>query len=165
MAFTPTAIGGQDVDRYGWKKNREIVWLPAIAATTLIPTEVEINAGSNLTCAIEALNGFNVSPRYAELQDMCSDVDGKVFDGASLDDSSISLYLATDDDDALDFFTVGDNGFILDCPRGLVGEARAFVWKSEVSSSTPAMATAGGAMGTVGYAVTAYRKIALPIET
>jgi hypothetical protein len=165
MAFTPTQIGGIDADRYGIKKNTEWVFVPTIADADFALTEAELNAGSNLTCAIEALNGFNVSPRYAELQDMCSDVDGKVFDGASLDDSSISFYLAEDDNDALDFFTVGDAGYLVHAPRGLISTARAWVWKVEVSVVTPTVATAGGSMGSVGFAVTALRKIDLPTET
>lgn len=165
MVFAPTQIGGIDADRYGVKKNTEWLWVSEISDPDFAVSEEEINAGQNLTCAVAALNGFNVSPRYAELQDMCSDVDGKVFDGASLDDSSIQFYLARDDDDALDFFTTGDQGYLIHCPRGLVGAARAWVWKVEVSTVTPTVATAGGVMGSVGFAVTAVRKIELPAES
>lgn len=166
MAFTPPALGGVDTDRFGYKNNRGMVWLPDIADTSgLVPTEAEINAGTDFTCSVQAISGFAISPRYAELQDLCSDVDGKVFDGASLDDSAITFYLAQDEDDAMGFFTKGDQGFVLDCPYGFAGLKRAWVWKSEVSAVTPTVATSGGAMGTVAYAITAVRQITLPAET
>lgn len=165
MTFAPTPLGGTDTDRYGYKLTRETLWLPAIADTDLVPDEAEINAGQDLTPAIQAYNGFSVSPRYAELPDIMSQVDGKVFDGSSLDDSSIVFYMAKDDQDALEFFTQGDAGYVLDCPRGLVSEARAFVWQAEVSTVTPTVATSGGAMGTVGFAITAFRSVTLPVES
>lgn len=166
MTFAPTPLGGGDTDRYGFKLTRETLWLPEITDTAdLIPSEADINNGEDLTPAIQAYNGFQLSPRYAELPDIKSEVDGKVFDGASLDDSSIVFYLATDDADALDFFTVRDEGYVLDCPRGLVSGARAYVWKAEVSAKYPAVATSGGAMGTVAFAIKALREVELPAET
>lgn len=165
MAFTPTLLGGGPSVRYGYKFNRTMLWLPTIAAATYVPTVSEINGGHDLTEAIQAINGFSVSPRYAELQDIRSQVDGKVPDGSSLDDSSLVMYQADDDDDALDFFTAGDDGFIVDCPRGLVGLARAYVWKSEVSAVTPTVATSGGAMGTVAFGVLDMKPIVLPAES
>jgi hypothetical protein len=167
MAFTPTELGGGPSVRYGYKFNRTMLWLATIAATDYTPTELEINDVDNrdLTPAIQAINGFSVSPRYAELQDIPSQIDGKVPDGSSLDDSSLVLYQASDDDDALDFFTAGDDGFIVDCPRGLIATARAYVWKAEVSAVTPTVATSGGAMGTVAFGVLDMKPIALPAET
>lgn len=167
MAFTPTLLGGGPADRYGYKFNRTMLWLATIVSTTYTPTEAEINAASSrdLTEGIQAINGFSVSPRYAELQDIRSQVDGKVPDGSSLDDSSLVFYQATDDLDALDFFTAGDDGFIVDCPRGLVGSARAYTWKVEVSAVTPTVATSGGAMGTVAFGVLDMKPIILPIPT
>lgn len=165
MAFTPTPIGGDDTVRYGFKLTRQTLWLPAISDGSLVPSEQEISDGTDLTPAIQAYNGFSLSPRYAETPDIMSQVDGKVFDGASLDDSSIVFYLANDDDDALSFFTQGDDGYILDCPRGLLSEARAYVWKAEVSTKSPTVATSGAALGTVSFAIFAYREVTLPQES
>lgn len=164
MAFTPTALGGGPSVRYGYKFNRVMLWIATIADPDYAVTETEINdtTSRDLTPAIQAINGFSVSPRYAELPDIQSQFDGKVPDGASLDDSSLVLYQASDDDDALDFFTAGDDGYVLDCPRGLVGEARAYVWKAEVSAVTPTLATSGGAMGTVSFGVLDMKPIVLP---
>jgi hypothetical protein len=166
MAFTPVQVGGIDIDRFGVKFNYDWAWVPSIAAGTLIPTEAEINAGKLLTGAIAAINGFNVSPRYDELPDLVSQVDPKVPAGSSVDDSALSFYLASDDDDSLDFFTQGDDGYVLQCPRGLTGGARAWVWKVEVSVVLPTSAMTGGAMGVVGFGTLgAPRKIDLPTET
>lgn len=165
MPFNPTPLGGQDVDRFGNKKTRDVVWLAEIADPDLVPTASEINTGTSLTCAVQELSGFAISPRYAELPDICSDVDAKVWDGSSLDDSSITFYLARDQDDALSFFNEGDQGYVIDCPYGLVDAATAFVYRAEVSSVSPVVATAGGAMGTVAFAITGRRKVTLPTES
>jgi hypothetical protein len=167
MAFTPTQLGGGPSVRYGYKFNRTTLWIATIASGTYTPTEAEINHANSrdLTPGIQAYNGFSVSPRYAELQDIRSQVDGKVPDGSSLDDSSLVMYQASDDNDALDFFTAGDDGFIVDCPRGLFGSARAYAWKVEVSAVTPSVAISGGAVGTVAFGVLDMKVITLPTPT
>lgn len=168
MAFTPTLLVGDPSVRYGYKFNRTTLWLATIASASYVPTEAEINAAGSrdLTPGIQAYNGWSVSPRYAELQDIRSQVDGKVPDGSSLDDSSMVFYQAnTDTNDALDFFTAGDDGFIVDCPRGLLSTARAYVWKVEVSAVTPTVAISGGAMGTVAFGVLDMKPITLPVAT
>lgn len=170
MAFSPTALGGIDADRFAVKKNQGWLWLPALDPETFDVDEARINLGTDLTCAVEALNGFTGSPRFAELPDLCSDVDGKVPDGVSLDESSISFYLAKSALDALEFFQEGDGGLIIHCPYGnfqdgSAAEKPAWAWKSTVAFVTPTVATAGGAMGTVSYGVVARRKIILPSET
>lgn len=173
MAFEPTALGGVDADRFAVKKNQGwlwIAWSDLTDKTDFVPTEEEITGGQDLTCAVEALNGFSGSPRFAELPDLCSNVDPKVPDGVSLDDSSISFYLASDADDALSFFTSGDEGVIYHCPYGnfqdgSAAEQPAWAWKSTVAFVSPTVATAGGAMGTVSFGVLALRKITLPSET
>lgn len=172
MAFSPTALGGVDADRFAVKKNQGwlwIAWADLADQTDFVPTESEITGGQDLTCAVEALNGFSGSPRFAELPDLCSDVDPKVPDGVSLDDSSISFYLASDADDALSFFTAGDEGVIYHCPYGnfldgSAAEKPAWAWKSTVAFVSPTVATAGGAMGTVSFGVLALRKVTLPAE-
>lgn len=174
MAFNPTALGGIDADRFAVKKNQGWLWIALDDLSDdpegFVPDESEVNQGIDLTCAVEALNGFSGSPRFAELPDLCSDVDGKVPDGVSLDDSSISFYLARDADDALDEFTEGDEGVIYHCPYGNFQDGSAagkpaWAWKAVVAFVTPTVATAGGAMGTVSYGILARRKITLPVET
>lgn len=173
MAYAAPVLGGVDADRFGVKKNQGWLWIVTIADTTnFVPTEAEINAATSrdLTCSVQAFTGFSGSPRYAELPDLCSDVDGKVADGVSLDDSSITFYLASDNDDALDDFSEGDTGYIYHCPYGQFSDATAaskpaWSWKAEVSFVTPTVATAGGAMGVVSYGILARRKVTLPAST
>lgn len=171
MTFSPTALGGIDADRFAVKKNQGWLWVTEVDDdATFALTETIINDGQDLTCAVEGLNGFSGSPRFAELPDLCSDVDGKVPDGVSLDDSSISFYLARSAADALEFFTEGDDGFVVHAPygnfqEGTAAETPAYVWKVTVAFVTPTVATSGGAMGTVSYGVLARRRIVLPAET
>lgn len=172
MPYSPTALGGIDADRFGVKKNTGWLWIPdPIADTTnFVPTETEINGGQDLTCSVQGFTGFTGSPRYAELPDLCADVDGKVADGVSLDDSSISFYLAQDFQDALDFFTEEDLGYVYHAPYGRFSDGSAastpaWAWRAQVSFVTPTPAMAGGAMGVVSYGVLARRKVTLPAET
>lgn len=170
MPYNPIPLGGVDADRFAVKRNQGWLWIATVADTVnFVPTQVEINAAtsSDLTCSVQGFTGFTGSPRYSELPDLCSDVDGKVPDGVSLDDSSISFYLAADFQDALDFFTEEDTGFVYHCPYGQFADASAankpaYAWKAQVSFVTPTVAMAGGAMGVVSYGILARRKVTLP---
>jgi hypothetical protein len=176
MPYTPSSIGGVAADRFGVKKNTGWLWIASAGltdTTNFVPTEVEINNTTNardLTCAVAGFTGFTGSPRYAELADLCADVDGKVPDGVSLDDSSLSFYLARDGDDALGFFDEEDLGYIYHAPYGRfddgsAAETRAYAWKAEVSFVTPTPAMAGGAMGVVSYGILDRREVTLPAAT
>jgi hypothetical protein len=176
MPYSPTALGGIDADRFGVKKNTGWLWIAdggLTDTTDFDPTEDEINSTTNsrdLTCSVQGFTGFTGSPRYAEAQDLCSDVDGKVADGVSLDDSSISFYLATDAADALAYFDEGDRGYVYHSPYGRfdTGTAAgkvAWAWKAEVSFVTPSPAMAGHAMGVVSFGILARRKVTLPAAT
>lgn len=173
MPYSPSSIGGISADRFGVKKNTGWLWIAEddlTNTTEFTPTEAEINTSLDLTCAVQGFTGFTGSPRYAELQDLCADVDGKVPDGVSLDDSSLSFYLARDNDDALSFFTEQDVGYIYHAPYGRfddgsAAETPAWAWKAEVSFVTPTPAMAGGAMGVVSFGILDRKKVTLPAET
>lgn len=166
MAFTPTALAGAGSTRFGVKKNLELVDLPSIADTaTKVPTVLEINDGTNITCAVQATSGFTASDTFAELPDLCSDFTGKVWDGASLADSSITFYLdETGEDDAYDFYTTGSVHEVLHCPWGLAGGKKALVWTMEIGSVLPLITTSGAALVTVNLAPRFLAKIVLPTE-
>lgn len=167
MAFAPTAIGGAAAVRFGIKRNHDWVWLPSLAtaATTMIPTKAEIDAGTLLTCAVESMSGFSVSDTYAEASDLCSDVNGKVWDGSSVDDSSIVFYMASDENDALDFFASGDDGYIVHAPYGLSGGKPAWVWAVTVGTVFPGTGTSGFSLAPVAFAPRAVKKVTLPADT
>lgn len=173
MTYSPTSLGGVSADRFGVKKNTGWLWIAdgdLADATDFVPDESEINGGQDLTCSVQGTTGFTGSPRYAELPDLCADVDGKVPDGVSLDDSSISFYLARDNMDALSFFTEGDLGYVYHAPYGRfddgsAAETPAWGWKAEVSFVSPTPAMAGGAMGVVSFGILDRRKVTLPAET
>lgn len=176
MAYSPTSLGGVSADRFGVKKNTGWLWIneDGLAdVTNFVPTQDEINDTTNtrdLTCSVQGITGFTGSPRYAELPDLCADVDGKVPDGVSLDDSSISFYLSRDEADALGFFNEEDVGYVYHAPYGrfddgTAAETRAYAWKAEVSFVTPTPATAGGAMGVVSFGILNRATVTLPAET
>lgn len=166
MAFTPTALAGAGQTRFGVKKNLELVDLPAIASASLVPTEAEINAGTNITCAINAASGFTASDAFVEGPDLCSDFTGKAWDGASLADSSITFYLdESGEDDAYDFYTTGEVKNFLQLPWGLAGGKKALVWVMEIGSVLPPIAVSGWSLVVVNMAPRFLAKITLPSET
>ena len=167
MPFIPTAIDGFGAKRFGVRGNTEFLWIETIVdTTTLVPTEAEINTGTDLTCAIGAINGFTVSDQYSDLPDLCSTVTGRVKDGASLSDSSLSLYLSNDGSgDGWDVFADGDQGYLYHCPSGIEGGQRAQAWAMTVGSVLPAIAMTGGALVNVSFSPTATEKVTLPAES
>lgn len=165
MALTPTPLNAS-ARRFGVKKNTDYVWIPGTPGIAdlvgLVPTEVEINAGTLITSHTSGFAGFSATDTYADTPDLTSDVTGKVWDGATLADSSISFYLSEDEVDALDFFTSGDAGFLLQCMYGLANEKRAFNWDMEVGALNVAPTVSGFQFATIGFAPRRRELITLP---
>lgn len=166
MAFTPTALAGAGSTRFGVKKNLQLLALPEVADTeTMVPDETEINAGTDLTCAIQATSGFTASDTFTDLPDLCSDVTGKIWDGATLADSSMTFYLdESGTGDAFDFFSTGDTVYVYQCPWGAVGEARAVAWAMTIGSVLPVIAISGPSLVVVNMAPRAMAVVTLPAE-
>lgn len=140
MPYTPTPLGGQSADRFSVLGTAVWLWLPAVAAPETGPAEAEINAGTILQCAAQDITGFSVSSTFTNTPDLCNTIDGKVFDGSTVDDSSMTFYNARTAVDAKAFFTALQVGFILHAPYGLPetgGETRpGDLWPVTVGSVT-----------------------------
>ena len=130
------SIGGVSADRFSVLGNAEWIWLPAVADPTAAPTVAEIEAGTALQCSAQDIGGFSVTPVFTNTPDLCNTIDGKVFDGSTVDDSSITFYAASDGVDAKAFFTPLQTGFILHAPYGLTDTEPADLWPVTVGSVT-----------------------------
>ena len=154
MPYSPTPLGGQSADRYSVLGTAVWLWLPAVADADLEPTQAEISAGTILQCSAQDISGFSVSPSFANTPDLCNVIDGKVFDGSTVDDSSMTFYNARDAVDAKAFFSALQTGFILHAPYGLPGTTAlpGDVWPVTVGSVTSLPQMRGPAATRVDFA-------------
>lgn len=136
MPYTLTSIGGLSADRFSVLGNAEWAFLPAVADPSTGPTNLEIEAGTALQCSSQDIAGFSVTPTFTNTPDLCNVIDGKVFDGSTVDDSSITFYAADDFVDAKAFFSPLQTGFILHAPYGLDDGSPADLWPVTVGSVT-----------------------------
>lgn len=166
MPFTvASTLTGAGSTRFGVKKNLQLLWLTAVADPSA-PTEAEIEAGVEITGAVSETAGFDASDNYAELPDLVSDFSGKVWNGASLSDSSMTFWLdSTAVGDAYDTFTTGDEGYVLQCPWGLEDAKPALLWSMTVGSVLPPISTSGASIVVVALAPRSLNKVTLPTST
>lgn len=153
MPYSPAPLSATDT-RFSTLGNAVWLWLPDVAGTE--PVEAEINAGTVLQCTSSDITGFNVSPTFTNTPDLCNFVDGKVFDGSTVDDSSITFYNSLAADDAKQFFTTLQEGFVMHAPYGLpdVGgtELPGDLWPSTVGTVVSVPAMRGASMTRVDFA-------------
>lgn len=111
-----------------------VLFLPAIASTTLTPTQLEIDAGDDLTGELDDWSGWSYSTTFIETRDASSRIRPKLAGAVSLDDSSITFNGSEDGNDVRNIFNRGDNGFIVIADAGLGTGKKAEVFPVEVGS-------------------------------
>jgi hypothetical protein len=153
--YAPSPLSATD-KRFGVLGNAVWLFLPAVADPATGPDEAEINAGTVLQCTANDISGFTVSPTFTDTPDLCNIIDGKVFDGSTVDDSSITFYASSDDDDAKGFFAPLQTGFIMHAPYGLpliAGDPLSGdLWPVTVGTVTSVPAMRGASMVSVSFA-------------
>jgi hypothetical protein len=95
------------------------VFLPAIAATTRIPTAPELAAGTTLTNEIDDIAGWTVSTAFIETKDASTPVRPQLAGAVTFEGSSITFNASQTGTDARGVFTRGQTGFILIADAGL----------------------------------------------
>jgi hypothetical protein len=96
-----------------------IVYLPTIAATTLIPTTTEISNGTDLTKEVADIAGWSYSTAFIETKDASTRVRPKLAGAVTLEDSSITFNGSANGTDARTVFTTNQVGYILMADAGL----------------------------------------------
>ena len=132
----------------------KIKFLPAVAGSS--PTRAEITAGTDLSPAIAAINGFQFSNSPIVTPDLATAFDSQIVGPDAAGDSSLNFY----DDDATSTIRTavakGTAGFIVLFPYGDVPTKRCEKWpvtSTGVNDEWSLDATAGQFQ--VGFAVTA----------
>src|SRR3954449_7260605 len=83
----------------------QFVWLPAIAATTLVPTTTEITAGTNLTKEVDDIAGWTTSTAFIETKDASTPIRPQLAGAITMEGSSITFNGSLNGTDARTVFT------------------------------------------------------------
>ena len=104
--------------RFNRKTLTRIYFLPTIAATTLIPTDTEITAGTDYTDQINAIEGWSLENTPIDTPDKGSTFVSKIGGDDSAADSSLTFYEDSTLDDVETELAKGTSGFIVIFSKG-----------------------------------------------
>lgn len=143
--------------RFNRKGTTKIYFLPTIAATTLIPTNTEITAGTDYTGQINAVDGFTLENTPIETPDMESTFVSKIGGDDSAADSSLTFYEDSTLDEIETDLAKGTSGFIVIFSKGKTEGAKGMdVYPVTVVSNSKAFTTDNEAAKiTVQFTITA----------
>lgn len=104
--------------RFNRKTLTRIYFLPTIAATTLIPTDAEITAGTDYTDQINAIDGWSLENTPIDTPDMGSTFVSKIGGDDSAADSSLTFYEDSSLDEIETDLAKGTSGFVVMFSKG-----------------------------------------------
>lgn len=108
MPATPIA----SAVRYYRRGLTKVSWVPTIADKQA-PTRSELNAGTELSVEVGAVEGWQIVSAVLETPTLGSKFNAKIDGAISADDSSLTLYASQTGTDVRDLLTRGTNGFIV----------------------------------------------------
>ncbi len=89
------------------------LWLPTIAATTMIPTRAEMTAGVDLAGELADITGFTGSQNFFDAPDFKHRFVAKMAGRITAADSSMTFYGSEDGSDIRTILSRGDRGFLV----------------------------------------------------
>jgi hypothetical protein len=128
MPATPLNIA----EKFSALDGLELVWLPLIAATTLIPTRAEIDAGTDLTTEIAGWDGFEVDPQDIETPSLAR-YTGTIPGRIQITPGVLRIYADRGADDARDILSDGTVGYLAWFDSGDVAAEKMDVWPVQVN--------------------------------
>lgn len=132
------------------------LWLPAIAAATLIPTRTEINAGTDLSVDLAEVSGWTVSSDLIDTPDINKRFTSRIPGRITAEDSSLAFYEDRVGDDVRALLPRDEEGFIVRMGGGDVPASLGDTFPVTVSSLSKAEGTDDEAAKlTVSFAITA----------
>lgn len=108
MAATPIS----QATRYFAPGISKVLFVPTIA-NPAAPTRSELDAGTDLSGEVNALDGWTVTSDTADTPDLVSTFVGKLPTTTSADDSSITFYASQDGQDARSLLPRNQRGFVV----------------------------------------------------
>lgn len=113
------------------------------------PTREELDAGTDITAEVNAIDGFTVTGDDVETPDMATTFTSKIPGRTSADDSSITVYADVTGADARALLPRGTNGFIVIMDGGDVAGSLMDVYPIRVKSQGKPRSTEGTDPATV----------------
>lgn len=113
----------------------KVYYLPAIAASTLVPTRTEMTAGINLTPELVDWAGWAVDSEYFDTQNLNSSYRTKAPGIKFCADSSVTLYTSKNGVDVRSSLAIGATGYMMFCDGGDIGGNRAEIYPVAVGSA------------------------------
>lgn len=108
MPATPIA----SAVRYYRRGLSKVSWVPTIVSKAA-PTRAELNAGTELSVEVGAVEGWQIVSAVVETPSLGSKFDAKIDGAISADDSSLTLYASQTGTDVRDLLARGTNGYIV----------------------------------------------------
>lgn len=149
MAATPIT----QATRYFAPGITRCIWVPTINDVTA-PTRAELDAGTDLSGEVNALDGWTVTSDTADTPDLDSTFVGKLATTTSADDSSLTLYASQDGTDVRSLLPRTTRGFVVWMDEGDEEGLTMDVFPVLVSSNSMQRSMSDPALVMVSFVVT-----------
>ena len=131
----------------------KVYWVATIANKNA-PTRPELDAGSDLTAEVAAINGFSTTSDSVETPDFASRFVSKIPGKINAEDSSLELYRSTTSSDVRTLLTRDLAGFIVIFPEGDTAGKKLDVYPVKVASAAKPHSDTDPAKNLISFSVT-----------
>lgn len=149
MPATPIAA----TTRYFRPETSKVYFVNAMASY-LTPTRAELNAGTDLSDEVAAVEGFQVTGETIDTPDMGSTFTGKIPGRTTADDSSLTFYASDDSADVRTLLPRGTTGYVVWLDEGDTQDYKMDVYPVRVVSAPKIRDLEDAAKITINFAVT-----------
>ncbi|MFJ8314077.1 MULTISPECIES: hypothetical protein [unclassified Streptomyces] len=130
------------VKKYSRRGVTRVLWLKAVADPGHVPTRPELTAGTDLTNAIAAIDGWSLTNQAIETPDLGSTFESKIPGTDQADDSSLGFYEDQVSDDIEQLLAKDATGWVVFLRKGDVPGSRSMdVFPVRVGSRSPNYST------------------------
>jgi hypothetical protein len=130
------------VKKYSRRGVTRVLWLSAVVDPGHVPTRPELTAGTDLTNAIAAIDGWTLANQSIETPDLGSTFESSIPGSDKADDSSLGFYEDKVSDDIEQLLTKDATGWIVFLRKGDVPGSRSMdVFPVRVGSRSPNYST------------------------
>ncbi|MFD7338467.1 hypothetical protein ACFV98_21030 [Streptomyces violascens] len=144
------------VKKYSRRGVTRVLWLKGVADPGHVPTRPELTAGTDLTNAIAAIDGWSLTNQAIETPDLGSTFESKIPGTDQADDSSLGFYEDQVSDDIEQLLAKDATGWVVFLRKGDVPGSRSMdVFPVRVGSRSPNYSTDNeAAKFTVSFSIT-----------
>lgn len=131
--------------RYTDQATTKVYWVPSIAASTLVPTRAEMNAGTNVSGELNLFTsatgggggssgGWTVTPERIDTQNITQTFKTEIAGSLSVTDPSLTFFASKTGSDIRSLLPVGTPGFVMFCDGGDTAGNQAQVFPVSVAA-------------------------------